>query len=174
VTEKKIIKELKHALALKRQFEKRFESEKKYGKLSEVLIRDVARMELYPKYDYFSSHEDVYPYFKIEIKGLYYGGVELWSGSSDSIIFDEKEKKWRFAEPDEKNKVDGIRTFRISFDNIIKIDWGGDEYYRMPHIFCHFKYDGWPYKTGLYYVRHDIGNVLSYFPVEDISPLEKI
>lgn len=174
MTEKKIIRELKRELALKRQFEKRLKPEKGYEKLIEVFIRDVARRELYPNGDCFFLHDNISSCFKIEIKGLYSNGIELWSGASDEIIFDEKQKKWRFAESNEENKIDGIRVLRIPFENIIKIDWEGDEYYRMPHIFCNFKYDGRPYESALYYIPSKSDNMTFYLPVEGISPLQKI
>jgi hypothetical protein len=36
---------------------------------------------------------------------------------------------------------------RIPYDGIVLVDWGGDEFYPMPHFYCRFEFDHKAYES---------------------------
>jgi hypothetical protein len=41
------------------------------------------------------------------------------------------------------------------FENIQAVDFDGDQYYNLPHIYCHFTIKGQPYESVDYYVQNE-------------------
>jgi hypothetical protein len=53
----------------------------------------------------------------------------------------------RFSNWQELGGVTLMRTGFIPYECIERVDWGGDAYYRDPHIYCHFDQPrGQPYE----------------------------
>lgn len=88
---------------------------------------------------------------KLEFFDLYDYGVEFVRQGQDAI-FDEQ-GYWdivgwddpRSKNPDYK-KVHYWIFYRLSYQDIEVYDLEPDSYYGYPTIFCHFKYDGWPWE----------------------------
>lgn len=131
----------KNSQTIKKQLEKRIWKIEKTGVGIIAIIRDLARKDSYPESGY----------SKVEIKGLYHKGLEVFIYGSKQVVFDKKKKEWRSARKKEKNTILALRVGRILFDNIIEIDWDGDEYYPYPHIYCNFKGNDCPYEKILFY-----------------------
>jgi hypothetical protein len=58
---------------------------------------------------------------------------------------------------------------RIPFDSLVTVDWGGDEYYPVPHFYCWFDQADGPYEeVVLYEPRYEdhlwLRKELSYKP----------
>ena len=67
---------LKRREKIKKEFYKHIKNKNKYGVRSEIIIRDIDRMEEYPDYDY--KKKEISPYFKIELKDIYHKGIEAF------------------------------------------------------------------------------------------------
>lgn len=133
---------VKRRIKLKKLFE-----EKLHGrKLTEVIIRDVNRLEKYPD---IHKEKGISSWFKSEAVGTYArknSGIELCL-SGYSLKKELSINKFVYAELPNKTG-DEFTCFllgRIPFDKVIDVDWDGDEYYPIPHIYCDFGS-----KRGLY------------------------
>jgi hypothetical protein len=123
------------------------------GTRGDAIIRDVGRMDHYPDID--DTSRRISPWFKVEMKGLYHRGVEVFL-RVESLIFVEDREAWRFGSYDEPGALNALLVARISFDVVRAVEWGGDEYYRCPHIYCDFsRKDGQPYDDLVFYAAHD-------------------
>ena len=63
-------------------------------------------------------------------------------------------------------------TGEIPYDFIESMNVRGDEYYYLPHIFCHFAHRGEPYKRLFYTQEVDIGHGLTYW--KEIASYEDV
>lgn len=118
---------------------------------SDVIIRDVRRMDSYPDID--EKSRGISPWFRLALIDLYHRGIVVAFGWDR--LLQCQDGKWR--EKDIKNdQEDGksaILAARIPFENIETVDWDGDEYYNYPHIYCHFINKNEPYESIDYYVK---------------------
>ena len=109
-------------------------------------------------------------WFKVEIKGLYHKGIEVFL-SSPQYITQNGKGEWTFAK--DKNiqkKTLAYQVGRIPFEFIGYVNWDGDEYYNVPHIYCHFKGKRkQPYETIVYYHK-ELPNSNYLFEVEGFRP----
>lgn len=123
------------------------------GTRGDSIIRDVKRMDKYP--DIEDKSRGISPWFKVELKGLYHRGVEVFL-RGESLVFVEDREAWRFGKYIEPDAVNALLVGRIPFDVIRSVDWEGDEYYPFPHIYCDFsKRGGQPYEELVFYAAHD-------------------
>ena len=161
---------LKHRKKIKKEFTKNLPPKNKYGVRSKAIIRDINRMDSYP--DIKSARKGISPWFKVEIKGLYHKGLEVFISYPRTIKQDEKDN-WQFTKTE--NSGNGIRAFpvgRIAFDSIEHIDWEGDEFYNFPHIYCRFKsFKKQPYESIPFYIKRGVTDYL--FEVENFRPWDK-
>ena len=56
------------------------------------------------------------------------------------LKFDELANGWRGCDykRGEESDLTAYKVGRIPFERIASIDWSGDEYYGVPHIYCRF------------------------------------
>lgn len=143
---------LKHRHKIKSQLERKLPPEDKYGTRGEAVVRDMARINSYP--DINKEQKGVSSWFRVEVKGLYYNGLEvfIYAGEERYITFDNKKQEWRFAKDNERNKFPSFCVGRIPFENIREINWRGDEYYNCPHLYCNFK-NSQPYESIIFYIE---------------------
>lgn len=103
----------------------------------EVIIRDIKRNDLYPEVE--EKKKGISPWFRVGLLGTYHRGIKVGL-RIEELIYEGKYKAWRYA--DYKNKEEGdLNAYLVGlipFENIVNIDWDGDEYYSCPHIYCHF------------------------------------
>lgn len=150
----------------KKEFEAHLLPVNEYGSRGDAIIRDVARMDSYPKMET-SNQKSLSLWFKVEIKGLYHRGLEVFVGV-DTVKQDQGTRKWRFAKYDEPDAVTVYVVGRIPFDGLRSVEWDGDEFKAIPHFYCDFsKYNGQPYEeyvfvrsvgTAPYQTYVEIGN----------------
>ena len=127
-------------IAHRKRWKKEFESNLQWIDDTEVygeaIIRDVRRMDSYPDVD--EKEKGISPWFRVALLGLYHRGIEVGL-RYESIKFDEKYNSWRFYRyKEEEADIRAIMIGRIPFDEIVEVDWEGDEYYYIPHIYCRF------------------------------------
>ncbi len=129
-------KVIAHRQKWKKEFEFHFRYIDEASVYGEAIIRDVRRMDSYPIID--GKEKGISPWFKVGLLGLYHRGIQVGL-RYEGIKFDETNNGWRFYRYDEEEPdVRAIIIGRIPFDAIVEIDWEGDEYYYVPHIYCRF------------------------------------
>ncbi len=142
---------------------------KTQGILGDVIIRDVARLDMYAEV---RPSAGISAWFKAGIAGTYHRGIlvglNYWEMNQNS------DGVWRrhIPEIDSNFELTCLLIGKIRYENIEMINWEGDEYYSDPHIYCHFvERKGQPYE-GLYYgERVEMGNGHIYF--REIEEYEK-
>ena len=143
---------LKRREELKREFEKRLPPKDQHGVHCEAIIRDIRRMDSYP--DIHTRHKGISAWFKVEVKGLYHRGVEVFFGVRRRIKKDMY-GEWRFADYTDEETVLVYPVGRIPFDLIEYVNWDGDEHGGSPHIYCRFKtFKGQPYEAILFFSKY--------------------
>jgi hypothetical protein len=143
-------KVLKHRMRKKREFARKLPEPKYPGHMPDIIIRDLDRMDNYGDEEYDDKSKGASPWFKVEFKGYYYRGIEVVLNLQ--YMVQDKKGNWHTVNWDdevEKHKV--IKVGRIPFDLIEEVDWQGDEYYPMPHIYCRY-HEGRPYASYAYYL----------------------
>jgi hypothetical protein len=137
----------------------------------EAIIRDLKRLDSYPDVD--ERNKGISSWFKVELKDLYHRGIEAFISFPRELVMDEKQGKWRFAKSDEeKEKILAYPVGRVPFDCIEEIDWEGDEYYPIPHIYCRFEMqDGQPYEEIVFYSEMHGSDYL--FEIQGFRPWNK-
>jgi len=105
-------------------------------KFGEVIIRDIRRMDSYPRLD--EKAKGISSWFCVAILALYHKGLQVGL-RYEGLKFDKEHNAWRlFNYEKEKEDVNALLIGKIPFDEIVEVDWEGDEYYRIPHIYCKF------------------------------------
>ncbi|MEW6415763.1 MAG: hypothetical protein AB1482_10970 [Pseudomonadota bacterium] len=139
------------------------------GTRGDAIIRDVCRMDQYPNLE--EKSRGISPWFKVEMKGLYHRGVEVFL-RVESLVFVDDREAWRFGKYDEQGAINALLVARIPFDAVRAVEWAGDEYYPFPHIYCEFsRKRGQPYEELVFYAAHD-GTDGSYFM--EIAKLDEV
>jgi hypothetical protein len=122
----------------------------------EVIVREIRRKDTYPDPD--DSLRGISPWFKVELKGTYHAGIEVFLSIQSVLISDG------VAHPTRDTDNPAVQTVfvvgRIPYSAIEVIDWEGDEYYGFTHIYCRFRPWGrGPYESvlQLYSPRQDAG-----------------
>lgn len=143
---------------------------------SDVIIRDVNRVDEYPS---LSDKKGISSWFKAGLVGTYHRGIQLlleWVP-----LVQEQDGNWRYPKSGEEPTLTAGLVGLVKFENIQQVNWDGDEYYGLSHIFCHFvenrkepyeqlvycdrrELDGWPYFTQL----------TTFEEVEKVSKVHKL
>ncbi len=128
-----------------------------------VFVVDAAR-----RHEYLESGSTAY--FRSHFHGLYFGGISLFIELLPGSI--TADGKWRVQEPNYVGD-DAVHLHlvgRISFDDILGVDFRGNEYYQDPHIYCNFhgSLDS-PY-IGLQYLCEMSTGYLAALRAEDRDP----
>jgi hypothetical protein len=129
---------LKRREKWKTEFEENLPPKNKFGVRCEAILRDISRMDSYPGID--QEAKGISPWFKVEVKGLYHRGIEVFTSMPKSIKL-LVTGGWTFCHYDDENAATAYPVGRIPFDQIEHIDWRGDEYYPGLHIYVRFKDD---------------------------------
>ncbi len=107
------------------------------GEYGEVIIRDIRRVDTYPNVK--EKGKGVSSWFGVGILETCHNGLKVRL-RLEGLKYEEKKKEWRYYDYKEGEKPDlnAHLAGLIPFERIVSIDWEGDEYYRCPHIYCHF------------------------------------
>lgn len=93
-----------------------------------------------------------YPWYRAELKSLYFNGVEFILGAKEIQIFPDS--TWDFVMHNTKVIYKTVTVYevgQINFSDIIEYDVDGDEYKAYPHFYCNFKYTGTPFEKKYCY-----------------------
>jgi len=132
------------------------------GYTPEAIIRDLARVDAYPVLD--DRPWGISPWFKVETKDLYHRGLEVFLSIEELAIKDGVACEPKNVEAGDSTKLYVVG--RIPFDAIVSIDWDGDEYNAMPHIYCWFDQSDGPYEAIALY---EPGYEDFLYPREDLK-----
>jgi hypothetical protein len=140
---------LEHRTKWKSEFEKNIELLRN----QDVIIRDLARMDSYPEID--EKKKGISSWLKVEFKDLYHRGFEVFL-RVESIKYLDRANGWVFCDYKDEGAINAFLVGRIPYDVVRKVDWSGDEYYRVPHIYCDFKkrLGKEPYEEIIFCERH--------------------
>lgn len=159
---------LKRREKIQKDFESNLPRLNEYSNRGEAIIRNIKRFDSYPEIN--EKEKGISSWFKVEIKGLYHRGVEVFIGIEAAA---EVNGQWKLQD-NKKRTEDSTNVFlvgHIPFDSIEYINWNGDQYYNFPHIFCKFNgLQGGPYEAIPIYFRSEAGH---FFEIEGFRPLDK-
>ncbi len=147
---------LQHILAMKREVNDRL-----WKVLAETngdaIIRELRRKDSYPDVD--ESLRSTSRWFKVELKGTYHAGIEVFASVENVVIRDGVARR---ADSDDSQAQGAYVVGRIPYEAIEGIDWEGDEYYGFTHIYCRFRVGRrrGPYEEAVLYEieAHELSN----------------
>ena len=115
-----------------------------YGIHREAIIRNLRRFDSYPDQH---PQKGKFPWYFVEMKGLYHRGIEVFIGTGKRIKKDMY-GTYKFTDSRDSDTEIGYLVGRISFDDMAYVDWNGDDNTPVPHIFCRYKrFRQHPYET---------------------------
>jgi hypothetical protein len=129
----------------KSEFEKKILELRISEVYTDVIIRDVKRMDSYPNDD---KKKGISSWFRVSLLDTYHRGIQVLLRIG-KLTKDRESGKWRYT--DYKSGESGdLRVFLVGFipfENIEAVDLDGDEHYYLPNIYCHFvEKSGEPYE----------------------------
>ena len=136
---------------------------------SDVIIRDLRRVDTYP--DLKKDEKGISPWFRVGLVGTYHRGILVglrWG----SLTKHEDGEHWRFTNhaAGERGDLKVVLLGSIPYENIDNVDWDGDEYYGYPHIYCFFTHHiGFYTQTGMPDALPLYQEVASYRAVRQLS-----
>lgn len=150
---------VRHHEALRVQFREENDRCRAESLRKDVIIRHVNRLDDYPNV---KERPGISPWFKVGLLDTYHKGIVVglgWHGMIDtpkgSLLAD-------YA-TGEQSEFNAMLTGEIPYDFIESMNVRGDEYYYLPHIFCHFANRGEPYERLFYTVKQDMGHGHHYW-----------
>jgi hypothetical protein len=157
----------------KPQFEKEIWENYRRKLRSDVIIRDMKRLDAYP--DLKEGEKGISPWFRLGLVGTYHRGIYVahsWGGLK------KDGDGWRYPDykSGEKKDLSVLLISKIPYENIEQVDWNGDEYYGYPHIYCWFNNKKVPYEhTGIYEQHEPItdGALPWYKEVADLEDVRR-
>jgi hypothetical protein len=121
---------------------------KKYRR--DIIIRDVQRIDSYP--NAVEKKRGISSWFRLGALDTLHDGVLVafhWQK-----LVEVAGETYRVAKPDEHDDPTTIKVVLaaiIPYYLIEEIEIDGDEYYRFPHVYCHFSLKKQPYKSIEFY-----------------------
>lgn len=141
---------------------------------SDVIIRDVRRMDKYPDVD--EKARGISPWFRVGLADTYHRGILV--GFHWDELVTTPQGGWRekdFNEDVEDGKIVKVLVAgRIPYDAIETVNLDGDEFYYYPHIYCHFDIKQQPYESVGYFEEfQNPGGRPHYTEVADAKYVKK-
>lgn len=153
----------------KPEFEEHIRQRQRDKLRSDVIVRDVRRLDEYPKTD--DNEKGISPWFRVGLADTYQAGVQLHLGWHN--IVRGHLGSWRLSvKGDEEQRMKVALIGYVPYEQIEGVDWEGDEYYGFPVLYCHFenKKDG-PYERLAFCERrimeHPNGDIEYYSEIAD-------
>lgn len=122
----------------KREFEENLRWIDDMDAYGEAIVRDISRVDSYP--DIEQERKGISPWFRVGLIGLYHRGVEVGL-RIEGLKYEPEHEAWRYSnyKGNEESDLSAFLIGRIPFEWIVDVDWEGDEYYGIPHIYCRFR-----------------------------------
>jgi len=160
-------------LKWKSEFEKRIsDSGGESGWRCRAIIRDISRLDQYPRVD--EKAKGISPFFKVTLLGAYHRGI-LACLRIVGLKFDDIERAWRGYDHEggETPDLNAYLVGRIPYEGIVNVDWDGDEYDRIPHVYCRFSSKSKePYEEIVFCEKRELDHQIVYF--SEIAKLEDV
>jgi hypothetical protein len=127
---------------------------------SDVIVRDMKRIDNYPEID--EASKGISPWFRVGLVGTYHRGILL--GLNWGTLTKDGEN-WRYtnSEAGERGDIKVMLIGRVRYENIEHVDWDGDEYYPYPHIYCFFSHKKEPYEDLGFYTETTPAHGIPFF-----------
>lgn len=162
---------VKHREELRKQFQEEIHKCRAKNLRKDVIIRHVNRMDSYPEVD--ENHKGISPWFKAALLDTYHKGILVWLRSGtltsgpDGYCFTNYKKE-------KKGDIKVLMIGKIPYEYIEGVNFDGDEYYYLPHIYCHFANKGEPYEEIVFCEEIDMGNGHPYYKeIVDYQTVQK-
>jgi hypothetical protein len=160
--------EFSHEIAQRRNKRLRFD----------VIVRDVARLDGYPKID--KTAKGISPWFRVGLVDTYSEGIRLvlgWYELVPSAVGGYRRKGYK-GESEELPSFDAALIGFVPYEQIVHVDWDGDEYYGFPVIYCHFDASRrTPYRRRAYCIcrtlEHSNGDQELWHEIADADEVHK-
>jgi len=150
-------------------FEEKIAERRRDGLRSDVVVRDVKRLDQYPNIQ--ENEKGISAWFKVGLVGTYHKGIMVqlnWIG----IVLDEQGWRLRTQKDPKDSGLTAALIGYVPYENIASVDWEGDEYYCHPQLFCHFDArKGEPYERLAYCERKQDRHVEWY---SEIATYEEV
>lgn len=157
----------------KPQFEERIWKNYRDDLRSDVIIRDMKRLDTYPNTN--ENEKGISAWFRLSLVGTYHRGIMVahrWGG----LVRDGDGWRSYDYKAGEKPELKALLISSIPYENIEQVDWDGDEYYGYPHIYCWFNNKKEPYEhTGIYEKHEPItaGALPWYKEIADVEDVRR-
>jgi hypothetical protein len=144
----------KEIIELRQKWKPQFEAEilknHKEKLRSDVIIRDLKRIDSYPELE---ETKGISPWFRAGLVGTYHRGILVGLRWGD--LTTHHGDKWRYTnyQAGEKGDLKVLLIGSIRYEDIDGVDWDGDEYYYYPHIYCYFGRQKEPYEHKGFYTE---------------------
>ncbi len=119
----------------KEEFETKLLERRRDGLTTDVIIRDMKRIDKYPESD--EKDKGISPWFKVGLMSTYHKGI-LTGLRWGNLKLDGENYRFRDYVNKEQGDIKVILIGYIPYENIEHVDWDGDEYEGHPHIYCYF------------------------------------
>ncbi len=161
--------QVRHREQLRKEFQYELGEMSAKNIRSDVIIRDVDRVDGYPNAQ--KGDSGISSWFRIGLLETYTRGVKflLRTGMLTST---DQGLRYTDRKAGEKGDTRAFLIGEVPYDSIISVNWSGDEYYYSPHIYCHFDHNGEPYERLIYCVEVDMGHGHTYY--KEIAELKEI
>jgi hypothetical protein len=118
---------------------------------SDVIIRDMKRVDQYPE---LKDTKGISSWFRVSLVDTYHRGLLVALGFGWGTLTRDGEG-WRFTnyKAGENGDLKVLMLGSIPYENIESVDWDGDEYYNYPHIYCFFDRKKQPYEKIAFYTE---------------------
>lgn len=133
---------VRHHEAMRSLFTRHIAQHKAQNLRKDVILRHVNRPDKYPNG---GEGTGISPWFKVGLLATYHMGIKVGLGWT---ALEKVEGGFRRIDRLDgvQDEVNAMLIGEIPYDSIEAMNPDGDEYYYLPHIFCHFAHDKQPYK----------------------------
>lgn len=159
---------VRHHETLRAQFREEIDRCRAEDLRKDVIIRHVNRLDDYPNV---KERPGISPWFKVGLLDTFHMGIVVGLGWHGMIDTPKGPRLADYAKG-EQSEFTAMLTGEIPFDFIESMNVRGDEYYYLPHIFCHFASRGQPYQRLFYTVKQDMGHGHHYW--KEIASYEEV
>jgi hypothetical protein len=140
----------------------------------DVYIRDIRRINTYP--DLKQTKKGISSWFRASLLSTYHRGI-LVGLRMTTLTKHGADNQWRFTNyaAGEQGDIKVILSGNIRYEDIDNVNWNGDEYLELPHIYCFFTHKRQPYEhLGFYTERSTSGGLPFYTEVAPYDQVQRV
>ncbi len=151
---------INHREKLRKEFENELFKISAKKLRSDVIIRDVDRVDDYPNET--EEESGISAWFRLGMLETYTKGVRvlLRVGMLKQLDDCLRYTNYKIGE---KGDIKAFLIGEIPYDSIVTVNWKGDEYYNFPHIYCYFDHGGEPYERLIFCEKKYLENGYAHY-----------